>query len=274
MAHAPKEPKVTLYWLNESRAHRILWLLEELAVPYSLKTFTRGPDKFAPKALKQVHPLGKAPVVTIETPGSERPLVLAESAFVVEYLLDHFGGGRLIPRRWKDNQEDGQRTEREEEREGENSRRVGGETEEWLRYRYYMHYTEGSLMPNLVMKVVTNVLRTAPPPLIRSVFSFVASKIEENFLDRNFTEHFDFLEEQLRTAPGGGPYITGQILTAADIMMSYPVIESLTRVIGQKGFGKDRYPLIRAYAERLQGSEGYKRAVAKIVEITGEFVAS
>jgi glutathione S-transferase len=127
--------------LNQSRAHRILWLLEELNIPYELKTFKRGPDKLAPKALKDIHPLGKSPIVAISLPNAESPLVLAESAFIADYLCDHFGGAHLVPQRFADANKDGQ---------------VGGETEEWLRYRYYMHYTEGSLMPNLVMKVVMN----------------------------------------------------------------------------------------------------------------------
>jgi glutathione S-transferase len=125
--------------LEQSRAHRILWLLEELDIPYELKTFKRGSDKLAPKALKDIHPLGKSPIVTISSPSSEAPLVLAESAFIAEYLCDHFGGSHLVPERFDAAKES----------------QVGGETGEWLRYRYYMHYTEGSLMPNLVMKVVT-----------------------------------------------------------------------------------------------------------------------
>lgn len=118
------------------------------------------------------------------------------------------------------------------------------------------------------------VLRTEPPLFIRGLFKFVASKIEENFLDRNFEDHFDFLENQLRSAPGGGPFLAGQHLSAADIMMSYPAIESVTRVIGvQKGITVERYPLLRAYAERLQECPGYNKAVGKIVEIEGRFSA-
>ncbi|CEL10280.1 hypothetical protein ASPCAL13401 [Aspergillus calidoustus] len=259
MTSTAKDATVTLYWLEQSRAHRILWLLEELNIPYELKTFKRGPDKLAPKALKDIYPLGKSPIVTISLPNAESPLVLAESAFIAEYLCDHFGGAHLVPQRFAGANKDGQ---------------VGGETKEWLRYRYYMHYTEGSLMPNLVMKVVTNMLRTAPPVFVRGVFSFVASKIEENFLNKNFVDHLDFLENQLRSAPGGGPFLTGQKLTVADIMMSYPVIESMKRIVGvQKGTTKDRYPLLSAYATRLQDCEGYKRAVAKIVSIEGHFEA-
>jgi glutathione S-transferase len=118
------------------------------------------------------------------------------------------------------------------------------------------------------------VLRTAPPVFVRGFFSFVASKIEENFLNQNFVDHLDFLENQLRSAPGSGPFLTGQKLTVADIMMSYPVIESMKRIVGvQKGITKDRYPLLSAYATRLQDCEGYKRAVAKIVSIEGHFEA-
>lgn len=92
----------------------------------------------APPELKKIHPLGKSPVLTIETPNTAKPLVLAESAAIVEYLCDHFGGDKLVPRRYPDGQE-GQ---------------IGAETEEWMRYRYFMHYAEGTLMPFLVMQLV------------------------------------------------------------------------------------------------------------------------
>lgn len=109
--------------LNQSRSQRILWLLEELKVPYELEIFHRNKEtKFAPPELKKVHPLGKSPVISIEVPGSQ-PVVIAESAFVVEYLLDHFSNGStLLPKRYKEGQEG----------------KIGGETEEWLRFRYFM----------------------------------------------------------------------------------------------------------------------------------------
>lgn len=96
----------------------------------------------APPELKKVHPLGKSPVITIEAPGSSSPLVLAESGAIVEYLCDHFGNARptLVPERYQPG------------REGQ----VGGEREEWMRYRYFMHYVEGSLMPYLVMTLVND----------------------------------------------------------------------------------------------------------------------
>lgn len=132
--------------LEQSRAQSILWLLEELQIPYRLKTFKRGSDKLAPPELKKIHPLGKSPVVTIERAGQTKPLVLAESGLIVEYLVEHFGGVEkdLVPARYE---------------EGNSS---GEETEAYMRYRFYMHYTEGSLMPLLVFSLVVNGKRSHP----------------------------------------------------------------------------------------------------------------
>ena len=93
----------------------------------------------APAELKEVHPLGKAPIVTVESEANSKPMVLAESGFIFEYLIDHFGAW-LAPERYRDSKDGA----------------AGGETEEWMRYRYYMHYAEGSLMPVLVMVLVFN----------------------------------------------------------------------------------------------------------------------
>ena len=92
----------------------------------------------APPELKQVHALGKSPVVTIEAPRMEK-LVLAESAFITEYLIEHFGAW-LQPKRYPGGKE-GQ---------------VGGETQEWLRYRYFMHFAEGSFMIYQIVALIVS----------------------------------------------------------------------------------------------------------------------
>lgn len=89
----------------------------------------------APPELTKIHPLGKSPVVTVTPPGGGEPIVLAETAFVVQYLSEHFGDGSLVPKRWKDGQEG----------------KVGGETAEWMRYQYIMYYAEGSFMSMMTM---------------------------------------------------------------------------------------------------------------------------
>ena len=93
----------------------------------------------APEELKKIHPLGKSPIISIQADGMSKPLILAESGLIIEYLVDHFGP-HLAPKRYT------------EGKEGQ----VGGETEEWIRYRYYMHYGEGSIMPYLVVALVMN----------------------------------------------------------------------------------------------------------------------
>ncbi|KAJ5578785.1 uncharacterized protein N7459_007749 [Penicillium hispanicum] len=251
--------KITLYWLEQSRSHRILWLLEELQLKYELKTFKRRADKLAPAELKKVHPLGKSPVITIEAPGSSSPLVLAESAAIVEYLCDHFGQMRptLVPERYLPG------------RQGQ----VGGEREEWMRYRYFMHYVEGSLMPFLVMTLVNDTIRKSPPFFVRPITGIVASQVESAFLTRNVEGNLAFLEDQLKTAPGGGPFVCGKELTAADILLSFPIIAASGRVLKEKS-QQEKYPSLVAYANRLQEEAGYKKAVAKIEQIEGTFSAS
>jgi glutathione S-transferase len=113
-------------------------MLEELKVPYELKTYKRGKDMLADPELKKVHPLGKSPVLGVKPPGSDKEeIIIAESGNIVEYLAEHFAK-HMVPKRWIDGKE-GQ---------------VGGETEQWLRYRYFMHYAEGSLMSLLVIGLI------------------------------------------------------------------------------------------------------------------------
>ncbi|OAL20370.1 hypothetical protein AYO22_08864 [Fonsecaea multimorphosa] len=241
----PGEPKITLHW--------ILFLFEELGVPYELKTYKRTKERLAPPELKHVHPLGKSPVVTIELPDSNKPIVLAESAAIGEYFCDHYGKGTsLVPSRYQ------------EGKEGQ----IGGETESWLRYRMFMHYAEGSLMPLMLLSLIVGSIRNAPVPFfIKPITNSVAGKIESSFLQRNMKNHYDFLEGQLATSPDAGSYLCGKDLTAADIMLSFPLEAGQTR----SGFTQSEYPKIWAYIERLHERDAYKRAVAKIVEIEGEF---
>jgi glutathione S-transferase len=114
-----------------------LWLLEELGLEYELKTFKRNAGMRAPPELKEVHPLGKSPVITVQAEGAE-PITIAESGAIVEYLIDHYGKD-LVPQRYAAGKEG-----------------PGLETEEWLRYRQFMHYAEGTIMPYLLIALVIN----------------------------------------------------------------------------------------------------------------------
>src|SRR5215467_3702422 len=113
---------LTVHHLNNSRSQRVLWLLEELGVPYELVKYERDPKTMlAPPALQKIHPLGKSPVIT----DGER--TIAESGCILEYILETYGEGRLMPARGSDG---------------------------YWRAKYFTHYAEGSLMPFLLMKLV------------------------------------------------------------------------------------------------------------------------
>lgn len=117
-----------------------MWLMEELNLSYEIKTYKRDPSGVAPLKLQQIHPLGKSPIVSVQLPQMEKPLVLAESAPIMEYFLDFFGGSWLMPRRFIQGKEN----------------QIGGETESWMRYRFFMHYIEGSLMSPIQVQLIMN----------------------------------------------------------------------------------------------------------------------
>src|SRR3977135_617823 len=119
--HPGGTPMLTVHHLTNSRSQRVLWLLEELGVPYEIVRYQRQPDMRAPKELRAIHPLGKSPVVT------DGGNTIAESGAIAEYITETYGDGRLIPL---------------------------PKTPERLRYTYWMHYAEGSAMPPLLLKPV------------------------------------------------------------------------------------------------------------------------
>ncbi len=215
---------LTLHHLERSRSHRILWLFEELGLDYELKEYQRHPGTFrADPALRRIHPLGKAPIVT------DGDIVLAETGLVIEHVLEHHGDGRLQP-------EPG--------------------TEAHRRFRYFMHYAEGSLMPPLLVRLIFDKMLEAKLPFfIKPVVRTIVRKVEDSFISGEMELHGDFLDEELN----GREWLAGDELTAADIIMSYPVEALLAR--GQRPPSKTRS--LQAYADRFRARPAYQRAVEK-----------
>jgi len=223
----------------------------------------------APPELKKIHPLGKSPVVKIDAPGRTDPLTLAESGFITEYLTEHFAP-HLAPKKYEDGKQG-----------------PGLETEEWLRYRFFMHYAEGSLMAlmvtNLIFScklpyfyVIWNLYSLTPlavlkgdkiPFFLRPITSGIYSKFESMYFAPNFKTHFDFLESQLATAPNGGGFLCGKDLTAVDILMSFPLQAGQKRL---KMINATDYPKLDAYVNKLESMDGCKRSVERIEKETGE----
>ncbi|EGP89879.1 unnamed protein product [Zymoseptoria tritici ST99CH_1A5] len=244
------KPTVTLHWLELSRSQRIVWLLQECKdIDFKTEVYKRQSDKLAPPELKQIHPLGKSPLVTISSPNIAKPIVLAESGNLTEYLADHFAT-HLIPTKWQAGKEN----------------QVGGETEEWMRYSYYLQYAEGSLMSLLMVGLFIDQIRNAPVPFfIKPITKTIAGRVDAAYLTANYATHFAFLESQLASSPQGGKYLCGKDLTAADILMSFPIMAAKAQLLK-----KAEYPKLYAYAEMLEGHEGFKRSVKYIEEVTGE----
>ncbi|KAH6839585.1 hypothetical protein B0I37DRAFT_237446 [Chaetomium sp. MPI-CAGE-AT-0009] len=257
------QPKIKLYWLDQSRAQRIAWLLEELNLEYDVEIFHRDADMRAPPELTKLHPLGKSPLVSITLPNptdpaKEKQIVLAESGVIAQYLTEHFGRATsLLPKRYLDGHE-GQ---------------VGAETDEWMRYQYFLQYPEGSLMPPILVSLILSILKGPKIPFfLRPITSSIVDKMFAAFVIPEMVKHFTFLESQLESSPGNGQYLCGSHLTTGDILMSFPLQLARERVGGHSA-GKDqvklqdKFPKLWAYLKRLEEEPGFKRAEAKIGEL-------
>ncbi len=207
---------LTLHHLEQSRSQRALWLLEELGVDYDMKRYPRTRAGRAPDELREVHPLGKSPVITHDGQ------VIAESGALVEYVLDNFGDGRMRP---------------------------AAGSEDHQRYRFFLHFAEGSMMAPLLVKLITGRLKKGVPLLGKTI----AGKIDGAFTDGEIRRHLDFVESSL----DGREWLAGE-LSGADVMMSYPLMASLSRgdIVGDRD-----YPNVRAYVKRIEARPAWKRAV-------------
>lgn len=242
--------KITVHWLNKSRGQRIIWLLEELKLDYEIKTYVRDKAKRAPEELKDIHPLGKSPTVSIEVPGREKSIVLAESGTIVEYLCENFGQ-RLIPKKYPEGK-DGS---------------VGEETEDWMNYRYFMHYVEGSFFPVLFTGLISGSIRSAPVPFfIKPVTGKIAGNIESGFTNPELKVQYTFMEDFITKSQDKGEFFLGSDLTAVDFMVFF----ALEGGIQHGSLNEGSYPKLYNYVRRMQKREAYERAGEKVTKASGE----
>ena len=214
---------VTVHHLENSRSQRVLWLLEELGVPYEVKRYARDPKTMlAPDALKKVHPLGKSPVIT------DGGAVVAESGAIIEYLADTHGKGRLLPP------------------PGDPARRA---------CTYWLHYAEGSLMPPLLMTLVFSKVRSSPMPFFaKPIARGIADKVMSSFVSPQLKLHFDYLEQALASSE----WFAGPDFSVADIQLSFPIEAAAAR--GTLGPSR---PKLAAFLAKIHARPAYQRALAK-----------
>ena len=200
---------IIVHHLENSRSQRILWMLEELGLPYEVKRYERNKTTMlAPPELKRVHPLGKSPVIE----DTDENRVIAETGAIVEYLVDKADGRLGAP----------------------------ADRDAALRYRFWLHYAEGSMMPPLLIKLV---LGRVP------LFGKRAQKRIQPMID----VHLDFVEAELAQRP----WFAGDELTAADVMMSFPLEAARNRA----GLDASR-PVTIAWLAKVHARPAYQRALA------------
>ena len=201
---------IVVHHLNNSRSQRVLWLLEELQLKYDIKRYERDlKTMLAPDSLREIHPLGKSPVITDDA------LTLAESGAIIEYLVEHYGEGRLAPTLV---------------------------TAERLRYKYWLHYAEGSVMPLLVMKLVLDN------------FGLEDSGASREFIAPQIKLHLNYMEDELCK----NTWFVGQEFTAADVQMSFPVEAAAAQV------GLDAsFPKLVGFLDRIHARPAYQRALER-----------
>ena len=214
---------ITVHHLNNSRSQRVLWLLEELGLDYEIKFYQRDPKTMlAPPELLKVHPLGKSPVIT------DGDLRVAESGNIIEYLLERYGADSgLLP---------------------------APGTPERLRYRYWLHFAEGSAMPWLVMQLIFAKMPKAVPALIRPIARMLAEGMRSRVVAPQQERQLRFMEDEL----GQQGWFAGAQFSGADIQMSFPV-EALRARGGLDG----RYPNLLKYLEAIHARPAYQRALEK-----------
>lgn len=196
---------IRVHHLNQSRSQRIVWLLEELGLPYEIVRYQRDAvTNFAPPELKKIHPLGKSPLV--EDDGQ----LIEESGAIVQYLCDRYGDGRLQP---------------------------APGSPAALRHLQLMHFAEGSAMLPLLLRIYVSRLGEGGAPLHERI-------------DEQVTSYFDYLESIL--LPSG--YFIGDGLTAADIMLSFPVILATRQPESQ------RWPKLKAFVDNIKARPAWQRA--------------
>jgi glutathione S-transferase len=196
---------ITVHHLEHSRSQRILWLLEELGLPYQIRSYQRMQTRAAPDAMKAIHPLGKAPI--IEDDG----LVIAETGAIIEYLVEK-AGGRLGP---------------------------PTEQEHRLRYRYFLHYAEGSVMTALLMSMVVGTVPVVDP-------------VRQRRFQPMVTGHLDFIEAEIASRP----WFAGEQFSAADVMMSFPI-----EFAAKERNGLEGRPATAAWLDKIHARPAYRAAI-------------
>jgi glutathione S-transferase len=217
---------ITLHHLNNSRSQRIIWLLEALDVEYTIKHYQRDQQtSLAPAELREIHPLGKSPVIT------DGDKVIAESGLIIEYLCETYGNNQAF---------------------------MGNDENRWD-VKYWLHYSEGSLMPLMVMKLVFEKIKSAPKPFfIKPIANAIVDKGMAGYAGPNIIKNVAYIEQHLaKNNKIGNDYMCGTQPTAADFQMIFP----LEALVAKQQDIAEKLPNIYAYVKRIHALPAYQKAL-------------
>lgn len=215
---------LTLHHLNNSRSQRVLWVLEELDLKYEIRRYERDPKTLrAPSSLTYIHPLGKSPI--LEDARDGRRDVLAESGAILEYVVETYGQGRLRPQ---------------------------AGSPEALRYRFWLHFAEGSMMSPMLIRLIMGQVEKAPLPFfVKPIAKKISQTVQEKASTPEIKRQLDFVETELQKTP----WLAGEAFTAADIQMSFPLEAAEARgLVGERR-------AIKGYLDQLRMRPAYQRAL-------------
>lgn len=213
-----------LHHLENSRSFRIVWLLEELNIPYQLTRYERTKAYLAPSQLKEIHPSGKAPILVVD----DRPLV--ESGFIIEYVLKHYDTEHTL-KPSEDNDA------------------------AWENYTFWMHFAEASAMPPLVMRLVFAKIVDKSPMLIKPVSKMIRKQVEDGMIRGNINMALALMEQHLQD----NHWFAGESFSAADIQMHFVVAAANAR----PNLDSIQYVHLLNWLKRCETRPAFQQAVAK-----------
>lgn len=183
---------IVLHHLNDSRSQRVLWLLEELGLDYRIQHYRRDrKTRLAPPDLLAVHPLGKSPIL------QDGDFTLVESGAILDYLVRHYGAGRMAP---------------------------PAQTRDFDRYQQWMHYAEGSAMLPLMLNLYVSRLGEAGQPLQPRIDEEIATHL--GFIDRSLAAQGPWLLGGLLSAADIQMSFVGEVAGVYGRLAFYPALHA------------------------------------------------
>lgn len=224
--------KLHLHHLKNSRSFRIVWLLEELNITYQLTSYERE-NGLAPKSLKNIHPMGKSPILQDDNQ------ILIESAHIIEYLIDNYDNidnhDALNHKKFRPNYA----------------------TTEYEKYRYWLHFTESSLMPLLIIRLLFSRMIKQSPIGIKQVAKLLQNGVEKSYVNKTLNAELTMLDEHL----SNHDWLAGSQFTGADIQLEFAIDAMKKSRQLEPCFAN-----IHNWLKRCHAREAYQKTVQKIGE--------